>query len=53
MQVENKNNVVKQLVFQDERTHLTTDVQSMTFIYQYIAQSNPIPSAYDLGLYWV
>jgi len=53
MQEENKNNVVKQLVFQDERTHLTINVQSMTFKCQYKAQSNPIPSAYDLGLYWV
>ena len=53
MQVENKNNVVKQLVFQDERTHLAINVQLMTFKCQYKAQSNPIPSASDLGLYWV
>lgn len=53
MQEENKNNVAKQLVFQDERMHLTINVQSMTLKYLYKAQSNPVPSAYDLGLYWV
>ena len=53
MQVGIKKNVAKQLGFQDERTHLAINVQSMTFKCQYKAQSNPIPSAYDLGLYWV
>jgi len=48
-----KKNVAKQLVFQDERTAQRIGVQLMPVKDHCKTNSNPIPSASDMGLYWV
>lgn len=48
-----KKNVAKQLVFQDERTAQRIGVQLMPFKDHCKTNSNPIPSASAMGLYWV